>query len=87
MKVLSFLVIVVTMLAECSSAQELNTDKYGGIASIEGTATGWFHLENIGGRDVLMTPDGHPFILRGIRHVGMAWSRARSQNDEWWCDA
>lgn len=43
-------------------------DAYGGWTDIKGTATGWFHLEAINGRTLLVTPDGHGFVALGINH-------------------
>jgi len=45
-------------------------DRFAGPADIRATATGWFHLERIGQRDTLVTPEGHPFVLFGINHIG-----------------
>ncbi len=43
-------------------------DAYGGWTDIKGRATGWFHLEAINGRTLLVTPDGHGFVALGINH-------------------
>ena len=32
-------------------------------------ATGWFHLTKAGSRDVLVTPEGKPFVCIGINHI------------------
>lgn len=45
-------------------------DSYGGYLAIKGTATGRFHLESIGGRHFLITPEGHGFISIGVTHTG-----------------
>ncbi|MCF7848327.1 MAG: hypothetical protein K9M45_05705 [Kiritimatiellales bacterium] len=45
-------------------------DSYGGYLGIKGTATGRFHLETIGERHFLVTPDGHGFISIGVTHTG-----------------
>jgi hypothetical protein len=44
-------------------------DEFGGLLSIKGSATGHFHLEEIGGRICLVTPDGHGFFSLGITHI------------------
>lgn len=45
-------------------------DRYGGYLSRKGTATGRFHLDTIGGRQFLVTPEGHGFIAIGVTHTG-----------------
>ncbi len=45
-------------------------DRYGGYLSHKGMATGRFHLETIGGRQFLVTPEGHGFIAIGVTHTG-----------------
>ena len=46
--------------------QEL--DQYGGLKSIAGTKTGFFHVEQIDGRHWLVTPDGHAFVAVALSH-------------------
>ncbi|RCW49483.1 hypothetical protein [Paenibacillus prosopidis] len=42
-------------------------DQYGGIKSGEKqTSTGYFRLQNINGKWWFITPDGYPFIMKGI---------------------
>jgi len=45
-------------------------DPDGGYLTVKGTATGQFHLENIGGRHFLITPQGHGFLSIGVTHTG-----------------
>ncbi len=45
-------------------------DRYGGYLSYKGTATGRFHLGTIGGRQFLVTPEGHGFLAIGVTHTG-----------------
>ena len=44
-------------------------DRYGGITSLRGKATGWFHTQKLGGRWWLVTPEGHAFYSKGVNHV------------------
>jgi hypothetical protein len=44
-------------------------DPFGGWKKVVGQATGFFHLEAIGERDWLITPDGHGFLSLGINHI------------------
>jgi hypothetical protein len=41
-------------------------DRYGGRADIQLAATGFFHLERLNGRWVLVDPEGHPMLSVGI---------------------
>jgi hypothetical protein len=47
---------------------ERDLDKYGGCLAIKGKPTGFFHLEEIEGRQFLITPEGHGFRALGINH-------------------
>ncbi len=44
-------------------------DRYGGVLSLSGTKTGWFYVEEIGGRWHFVTPDGHAFFSLGATHA------------------
>lgn len=46
------------------------TDAYGGSTRAQWEATGWFRLQQNGGRFWMVTPDGHPFFNLGINHLG-----------------
>ena len=46
----------------------LELDRYGGLNSIVGTKTGFFHVERIDGRQWLVTPDGHAFVAVALSH-------------------
>lgn len=62
-------VILLTVVAPANArAQEL--DRYGGWKDVLLTASGAFRIEEIGGRDLLVTPDGHPYLAIGINHLG-----------------
>lgn len=45
------------------------TDQYGGITSVKGEKTGFFHLEKINDREWFITPEGHGFVPVGISHI------------------
>ena len=68
------LILVIRLMSGSLSAEvfpEKNGfDRYGGYLSYKGTATGRFHLETIGGRHFLVTPEGHGFISIGVTHTG-----------------
>jgi hypothetical protein len=46
-------------------------DEYGGIISVKGTKTGFFHVEKIDGRWWFITPCGNGFISKGITTVAI----------------
>jgi hypothetical protein len=52
------------------AAEPLRVDQYGGIKALRGKATGVFHLERVGNRDCLVTPDGYGFLSLGVVHIG-----------------
>ena len=52
------------------AAEPLGVDQYGGIKALRGKATGVFHLEKVGKRDCLITPDGQGFLSLGVVHIG-----------------
>lgn len=54
-----------TVLAQA----EFKLDKYGGITSLAGTKTGWFHAQEIADRWYFVTPDGHAFFSLGATHA------------------
>ncbi len=56
-------------------------DSFGGFGDIRVGATGWFHIERISGRDVLVTPEGHPFVLLGINHIGAIRQHGANEPD------
>ncbi|MCL4206145.1 MAG: hypothetical protein KJ000_26980 [Pirellulaceae bacterium] len=58
------------LLEPAASAQtRLDCDPFGGVLSLEGRRTGWFHLEEIVGRWYFVTPEGHAFFSLGATHA------------------
>ena len=47
-------------------------DKFGGVAGVAGHAGESFHLEKIGGRWWLVTPEGHGVFIRAVSKVDVA---------------
>lgn len=47
-----------------------DTDSFGGFLNLKGAPGKYFHLEQIDGRTMLVTPDGHGFFSLGINHIG-----------------
>jgi hypothetical protein len=41
-------------------------DSFGGIRSISGRRTGFYHVEKFGNRWMFVTPEGHPFWMLGV---------------------
>ena len=58
--------------ALCQTRLEAPLDRYGGIQQVVGRATGTFHLEKIGRRWWLVTPDGHGLFVRAVSKVDVA---------------
>ena len=50
-------------------SDEPETDAYGGYLVANLKATGFFRTEKVGGRWWIVTPDGHPFIFKGVATV------------------
>ncbi len=44
-------------------------DSYGGFPPLKGTRTGWFHLEDLGGRRWFITPEGSAFFPVSLAHI------------------
>ncbi len=49
--------------------RELKLDSYGGVTSLKGKKTGWFHVEQLNGRWFFVTPEGNAFFSMGITHA------------------
>jgi hypothetical protein len=45
-------------------------DAYGGTTALQGKKTGFFHVETIGGRYLLITPEGNGFFALGMDGLG-----------------
>ncbi|GDY20305.1 hypothetical protein LBMAG56_16500 [Verrucomicrobiota bacterium] len=58
-------------------AQGADTDAYGGSTRVRWEATGWFRLQQNGGRFWLVTPEGHPFFNLGINHLASGMDNAQ----------
>ena len=44
-------------------------DAYGGTTQLKGKSTGWFHLEELGGRRWFITPEGNAFFPVSLSHI------------------
>jgi hypothetical protein len=66
------LVVIITLLDMTASwgQTSLDYDKYGGVLSLKGKKTGWFHVEQIKGRWFFVTPEGNAFFSLGVSHAG-----------------
>ena len=69
MKRLLSIVFVFGISAICAGQSTDEHDRYGGVTSIAGTKTGWFHVEEIGGCWYFVTPEGHAFFSLGATHA------------------
>ena len=57
------------MLLVCQAAAA-NLDRYGGMLAIQREATGHFRVEQVNGRWMFITPEGHGYLALGANHVG-----------------
>ena len=64
-----FVCVMVGVLSAEVFPERSGFDRYGGYLAYKGTATGRFHLETIGDRHFLITPEGHGFISIGVTHT------------------
>lgn len=74
--VFAFAVVLLGSLAAVHAAQPATQgaalpprDAYGGATTIKAKATGYFRLEEIGGRWFFITPEGHGYIPLGVNHL------------------
>lgn len=61
------LLLVGPSLARAAHHAEL--DQYGGWTGLKGTATGFFHLEKVNGREWFITPEGNVFFGVALSHM------------------
>ncbi|TWT81501.1 hypothetical protein CA13_29540 [Planctomycetes bacterium CA13] len=59
--------LILLGMATLTMAEEL--DAYGGLRSIQGERTGFFHLQQINGRDWFITPEGNAFFAVALSHL------------------
>lgn len=50
--------------------QKPEKDRFGGFTLLKQEATGHFRVENVNGRWMFITPEGHPYVALGVNHVG-----------------
>lgn len=62
------LLLALGMVSTCLSQAGREYDKYGGVVALQGTKSGWFHVEEIGERWYFVTPEGHAFFSLGATH-------------------
>jgi len=62
------LLLLICVLSESAFAQQ--TDSYGGLLTHKGESGKYFHIDEIAGRQMLVTPEGHGFFTLGINHIG-----------------
>lgn len=56
-------------------------DAYGGWMDIATKATGWFRIDTVGGRSLLVTPEGHGFVAIGINHLNTLRNPSQGEQD------
>lgn len=73
-------ICVLLLCASISPASAGELDKYGGTTAIKGKTTGFFHIENIDGRNWLITPEGNAFFAVALSHMLSGESDIACQN-------
>ncbi|GAB5405665.1 MAG: hypothetical protein Aurels2KO_38960 [Aureliella sp.] len=63
-----FTAILILICCSICSGQEL--DRFGGNTTIKARPTGFFRVEQVGGRWLFITPEGHGYVALGANHVG-----------------
>lgn len=61
-------------------ADDPELDSYGGLKSVTGAKTGFFHLESIDDRNWLVTPEGHGFFGVALSHLYSGESNVACEN-------
>lgn len=79
---LLLLLCSLVLLPRQGAAQGAETDAYGGSTRVRWEATGWFRLQQSGGRFWLVTPEGHPFFNLGINHLNAGWTNEQRADAE-----
>jgi hypothetical protein len=74
-------VCTLVLACYCVHLGATDSDAFGGRKDIKGTPTGWFHLEKIGGRDILVSPDGHGFLPLGVDPIGSIKDNGSNESD------
>tara|TARA_R110002049_G_scaffold4601_5_gene32529 strand:+ start:734823 stop:735983 length:1161 start_codon:yes stop_codon:yes gene_type:complete len=57
-------------MACCTVCNGQELDRFGGNKSIKSKATGFFRVEEVNGRWLFVTPEGHGYVALGANHVG-----------------
>ncbi len=57
-------------LGACRDSSDVPQDAFGGYSAIQREATGWFRVEQVNGRWMFITPQGHGFLALGANHTG-----------------
>lgn len=58
------------VVANAAVASSNLLDRFGGFIPIEREATGFFRVEQVNGRWIFITPQGHGYLALGANHVG-----------------
>lgn len=74
-------IAVLTALTVGRAAEVSGLDAYGGWRDIVTKATGWFRLDTVEGRSLLVTPEGHGFLALGINHLSALRTPGKGEMD------
>ena len=70
MKLLLAIVFILVVSVDASADGGSDRDVYGGVTSLQGQKTGWFHVEQIHERWFFITPEGNACFSLGVTHTG-----------------
>ncbi len=61
--------VVLLLVAAGCTGGKAKLDQHGGWAGLQGEQTGFFHLEETGGRNWFVTPEGNVFFPVAMSHL------------------
>jgi hypothetical protein len=68
-KSVGWLLLSCVLVSTCLGQTDRQCDRYGGVVSLAGAKTGWFHTQQIGDRWYFVTPEGYAFFSLGATHA------------------
>lgn len=71
-QLINYIIVLATifLIPACSRDSTVNYDRFGGYTGIQRNATGYFRVEQVEERWLLITPEGHGYIALGANHTG-----------------
>ena len=69
-RALALLAVVLLPITAIHAGDTSQLDRFGGFISIKREATGFFRVEQVNGRWMFITPEGHRYLALGANHIG-----------------